>query len=296
MSIVGLENEFLKVGVKLKGAELCSVIDKKTEVEHIWRADPEVWGRHAPILFPLVGQVEGGEYRAEGNEYKLGQHGFARDNEFELVESTDSSLLFQLRSSQATKELYPYDFILSVSYSLEGNALSISYQVENTDSRDIYFNLGGHPGFSVPFTPETEFTDYALKFNEPEILDRILLTEQGLVSGEKIIGYLNNEKEIPLTYELFDQDALVFEGIKSETLSIISEKSDMELEFSLGNYPFLGIWSKPGARAPFVCIEPWYGHTAVEGNSKELKDRVNISQLLSGEKLSDTFKIRIKKA
>ena len=78
-----LENEYLKITVADAGAELISVWDKTTGRECIWNADPAVWNRHAPILFPFVGKVKDGKYRIGENEYTMKtQHGFARDRVF----------------------------------------------------------------------------------------------------------------------------------------------------------------------------------------------------------------------
>ena len=84
-----IENEVLKVGVAYHGAELSSVIDKRTGKEMIWQADPAYWKRHAPILFPFVGNVNKGVYRYKGKEYSMTPHGFARDMDFELLEKKD---------------------------------------------------------------------------------------------------------------------------------------------------------------------------------------------------------------
>ena len=62
-----IENEFLKIGVEYHGAELSSIYDKKRDKELLWQADPAFWKRHAPILFPFVGNVNKGVYRYNGN-------------------------------------------------------------------------------------------------------------------------------------------------------------------------------------------------------------------------------------
>ncbi len=288
-----LENSEVKVQVKLKGAELCSFYDKENSLEHLWQADPGVWGRHAPILFPLVGQVEDGEFISEGQTYKMGQHGFARDNDFKIVVQESDTLIFELKSSSDLKKLYPYAFSLRVKYVLANSKLAVTYSVENVDSKEIFFNLGAHPGFVVPFSKNHSFSDYYLEFSQKETLDRILLDSTGLVSGEKDQVYLNDQSIIKLADSLFDDDALVFEGTKSDSISIKSHLTNRELKFSLGNYPFLGIWSKPKANAPFICIEPWYGHTAVKGTDKELSQRVAVSSLMPSEVLEDSFSIEL---
>lgn len=288
-----LENDFVKIGVKVKGAELCSYFDKQSKTEHVWQADPNVWGRHAPILFPLVGQVEGGEYTVNGKVYKMGQHGFARDLDFMIIEEGHDVLTFELKSNNYTRERYPFNFSLKIKYLLSGKKLTVTYSVLNTDNKEIFFNLGGHPGFCVPFDEKESVLDYYLNFSEKETLDRILLTSSGLVSGKIKESYLSQSSKIPLSSSLFDDDALVFSRVKSEFISIKNAENHRELRFGLGDFPFLGIWSKPKAKAPYVCIEPWYGHTAVLGNSTEISQRVGVSSLTPSGILEDSFSIEV---
>lgn len=288
-----LENSKVRIGVNQKGAELSSFFDKGTSQEYIWQADASFWGRHAPILFPLVGQVEDGIFCVEGKSYSMGQHGFARDNNFQVVTEEKDTLVFELSSSSETKKVYPYDFLLKVTYRLVENKVVITYSVKNIDSQQIFFNLGAHPGFSIPFEGNLNFSDYYLEFSSKETLDRMQLNSKGLLSGEKTSRYLDNNNVIPLDYKMFDDDALIFERVQSDYLYIKSKKSTRSLKFGLGNFPFLGIWTKPKASAPFICIEPWYGHTAIEGANKELSYRSGVSSLMPSEVLEDSFSIEL---
>lgn len=259
-----IENENLIVQINSKGAEVCSIFDKNSRVEHIWQADAEIWGRHAPILFPIVGQLEGGNYEYKNQTFKMSQHGFARDSEFKLKEKFDNSLIFELKSSGDTLMHYPYDFILTVLYRLEGRKLHVRYKVENTNSVEMPFSIGAHPGFNCPFSPEEDFEDYYLEFSEKETSDRLLFND-GLLTGAKEEKYLNNSNVLDLNYGLFDNDALIFDTIKSEYVTLKSTKHDKFLRIGVAGFPFLGIWTKPGKNAPFLCIEPWYGITDTRG-------------------------------
>lgn len=255
-----IENDNLIVQINSKGAEICSIFDKNSRIEHIWQANAEIWGRHAPILFPIIGQLEGGNYEYKNQTFKMNQHGFARDSEFKLKEKFDNSVIYELKSSGDTLMHYPYDFILTVLYRLEGRELHVRYKVENTNSVEMPFSIGAHPGFNCPFSSEEDFEDYYLEFSEKETSDRLLFSD-GLLTGEKRSNFLNNTNVLELNYDLFNDDALIFNNIKSEYITLKSTKHNKSLQVKIAGFPFLGIWSKPGQKAPFICIEPWHGIT-----------------------------------
>nr|WP_253295574.1 hypothetical protein [Roseburia sp. MSJ-14] len=49
-----LKNEQLTVGFETKGAEMISLRGNKSGKEYLWNADAKFWGRHSPVLFPIV--------------------------------------------------------------------------------------------------------------------------------------------------------------------------------------------------------------------------------------------------
>ena len=142
-----MENENLRVQISDHGAELSSIYDKAADREAVWIGDPAFWNRHAPVLFPFVGKVNGGFYTHKGVKYPIGQHGFARDNEFECIENTENKTVHRLVSTEETKKVYPFDFAFTVTQELSGRTLTITWKVENTGDDDMYFSVGGHPAF-----------------------------------------------------------------------------------------------------------------------------------------------------
>ena len=251
-----IQNEHLQVQANQKGAELASVFSPKKNIEYVWTADPKFWGRHSCILFPLVGKVNNDAYRIGEKNYELKQHGFARNMEFTLVEHHSTSMLFELKNSPSSLEIYPYQFRLLIGYELLENKVKITYTVENTDNQAIYFSIGGHPGFNVPLMPNEKRSDYTLVFNKKETAVRHLL-EGGFFNG-KTKTVLDNDNRIPITNDLFDDDALVFRNMKSDEVSLENGQGKKVLTFNFTGFPDLGIWSK-NAEAPFVCLEPWFG-------------------------------------
>ena len=170
-----LENDFLKVTIDDHGAELFSIYDKEKSREVLWQGDPNFWGRHAPILFPNVGKHYGNHYRIDGMEYPSKQHGFARDTDFTCIDSTLDSVTHQIRSTEETRKVYPFDFVLRIRHILKGRTLTVSWKVANNSDRDMYFAIGGHPAFHVPVLPDTRRSDYSLTFNGEDSLTYLLL-------------------------------------------------------------------------------------------------------------------------
>lgn len=276
-----IHNSFLKVSVKPKGAELTSVHHLESGQEFLWQADPDVWGRHAPVLFPIVGQVKGGKYTFEGKEYALSQHGFARDREFKIEHQSEDQISLSLTYDDGSLKVYPFKFKLTITYSLEGAKLKSTYKVENFDHSDMYFSLGLHPGFQCPIESSLGFEDYYLEFNENESLDRLNL-EGPFLKGETP-KFLKG-KRIDLKHDLFDDDALIFEGFQSSAITLKSDKSPRALEMGIKDFPLIGIWSKPNAGAPFVCIEPWFG-VADELDGEKTYDQKKGIQKLEGKEV-----------
>ena len=261
-----LENNWLKVNVKQKGAEICNLIEKTNNVEHIWQADPLVWNRHAPILFPIVGQVENNTYTVEGKDYKLPQHGFARDKEFSIESQTTDSIVLVVESDSSTLEIYPFQFRLYVSYTLLNDKVEIEYRVVNIDSKTIYFSIGAHPGFVCPFGENESFGDYILEFEKDESADRLLF-EAGLLNGKMVDSYLNGTNTIQLSYDVFKDDAIILKNLKSDYVDLENTKTGKKLRFFFRGFPLLAFWTKPGMNAPFLCIEPWYGVADTKGQN-----------------------------
>jgi galactose mutarotase-like enzyme len=283
-----LKNDELTAVLTTQGAELVSLTDAEG-IEYIWGADERYWKRHTPILFPIVGKIVEGKYSFKGKEYLLPAHGFARDMVFEVENETKESITFVLTSSLNTKAMYPFDFCLKVIYTLEGKRLHITYEVVNVDSDTLYFKIGAHPGIRCPLFEGETIEDYYLEFEKQEDITELLVTPD---------VYLSNEtrqfarKEINLTKDLFKDGPLVFSQYKSASMSLKSLKNHKKLTVEFENFPFLGIWSTTD-EAPFICIEPWYGHADFVDDSKEITEKKDILGLKPTEVFKCTHSISI---
>lgn len=287
--MISIENEYIKVGILEHGAELCSYIDKKNKREVIWDGDSAYWKRHSPVLFPLIGKIENGEFRLGEKTYNLSAHGFARDKKFQLVNKKEDSITLELTADEETRKGYPFEFSLQVILTLQEKQLTVAYKIINTESNDIYFCVGAHPGIKVPTKKGLKYDDYKITFEKEEKSDRLLLTPEGFRTGKVEKEWLNGNT-INLKEELFKDDALIFDDLKSKSLLIESEKGGDKVKVGWSNYPDMGIW-KSYNNSPFICIEPWNGMADQSGLFNDFKDKKGVVKLSGNSEFECAFTI-----
>ena len=274
-----------------RGAELTSLCTTANDLEYIWPADPAVWARHAPVLFPLVGRLPGDAYRYEGLDYKLPQHGFARDQDFAVMRQTATELVFRLRHDEASRAVFPFAFELTITYTLHEARLTVRWDVRNpAASQPLLFSIGAHPAVRCPLLPGEAFEDYYFEFDHPVTLERHLL-QGGLLTG-KTASVLTQGRELPLTYELFADDALVFKHYDFTRLTLRARNSAHFVRFQFDGFPYLGLWTK-GPGAGFVCVEPWHGIASPTGQPGELSEKEGILTLDPGQVFSASYTIEV---
>lgn len=287
-----LKNEILTVQVKEHGAELSSI--RKGFTEYLWQADPAFWGRHSPVLFPIVGSVWEKRYRVGDKEFELGQHGFARDMDFVMIEGTDTLVRYRLVSDEETLGKYPWPFVLEISYRLEGGRLDVIWEVSNPGEEDMYFQIGAHPAFNYPdYDPQTSERGF-LSFDRADGLECIRIKEKGCVDADvKYPLDMPSDGFLPLAKDTFDAiDTIMLQDgqIGSVTLYRTDRTPWLRLCFDA---PVVGIWSPPGKNAPFICLEPWYGRCDRAGYEGDYRDKDWINRLAPGERFSSVYSIEI---
>lgn len=278
-----ISNSNLTAQIKHLGAELFS-LKSDQNIEYIWEGNPAFWGKHSPVLFPIVGTLKNNSYSFNEEKYQLNRHGFAREMEFELIEKSEESVTFSLVSTIESKKSYPFDFELQICYSLVKNKLNIDYKVINKNDFIMPFAIGAHPAFALP----GNFEDYSLEFQEQEILKYYLL-EDGLISNNSNELQLDN-RQLGLNYQLFENDALVFKTLKSKSITILKNTNPI-LKVNFSDFPNLGIWTV--VKAPFLCIEPWFGYSDTLNEYDDFSKKEGIQLLKKLETFESNYNIEI---
>ncbi|MEM7371208.1 MAG: aldose 1-epimerase family protein [Bacteroidota bacterium] len=286
-----LHNSLLQLSVNTTGAELCSLRSLASNIEYLWQADPEFWANHAPVLFPIVGGLKHNLYVHEGKEYSLPRHGFIRYNDkIVLRRKGEDFLTYGLRYDAESLEVYPFKFDFEITFRLQGHQIVVHHQVRNLGKKSMYFSVGGHPAFSCPLHPDESYADYYLEFEQNETVRTWVLDTGGQIEKEGPL-MLNKSAVLPLHDQLFDNDALIFKDLSSKRVRLKSRKSGQILTVRYDNWPYLGIWAKPGAS--FVCIEPWLGLADHSDTDQVLKNKIGILMLEAQAQFDASYMIEI---
>lgn len=271
-----IENQWLKVMVQAKGAELTSLYHKQTALQYMWNGDPAFWAKHSPILFPIVGTLKNNSYIHKGKTYNLPRHGFARDKQFAIEEQLPDSITFLLRDDESTAAVFPFCFHFRIKYTLYENTLAVAYDVENMGEDDMYFSIGAHPAFKVPIEEGLHYTDYYLEFEKAESSPRWPISPDGLIQKDAQ-PFFNHTTKLELSKPLFERDALVFKHLASAHISLKTDKSPHGLQMFFPGFPYMGIWA--AKNADFVCIEPWCGIADSVDADQQLEHKEGINKL-----------------
>lgn len=281
--MITIHNEQLSATVALRGAELKSLVYQG--LEYIYPSEEQLWGKSAPLLFPITGSVNGDTYTHKGVLYHMDKHGFAQESLFTVVEHTDARAVLRLKENEQTLAQYPFRFCLDVVYELTGNALSVRYIVKNDSDEPMYFSIGAHEGY---YTPEG-IEDYDVIFDEAVTLDSTPL--YGPLVTDLRTRIVTNSKVLPLYDKYFVSDALVFEGVSCRGLTLRNRKNEKSVHVSFPFAKNLLLWHKPSA--PYMCIEPWAGIPDRLGKGKELSKKEGIMSLGVGQEYSGEHTITV---
>lgn len=282
-----MENDQLKLTVTTWGAQVKSVVHKGDGVEHIWQADRDIWGYHAPILFPYCGKLAEKKFEAKGQVYTTGQHGFARYMEHSLLTQTGDTIVMELRTNSRILKKFPYRFRLLSTFTLEGDTIHHTLTVENRDTEPLSFGIGFHPAFNVPFDDRHRAEDYELRFSELESPICLNTLPHDLIHGN-IYLMPTNITAIPVNEHIFARGGHCMVNLRSAKLGLFEKDSGRGVVCDIGPFPYTTIWSKPGTPR-FVCISPSYSLPSPEGGSIRWEDKAAAAIVAPGQSWSCTL-------
>lgn len=293
MAITTIKKGKIEASIDSMGAQLTSL--KLDGTEYLWQADPAYWGKHAPILFPIVGSLRNGTAQSAEGTCTMERHGIARINEHNLIHVSEdgSNATFELTENESTLAAFPYKFTLNMTYAITGNAtLSQTFKVTNTGKVNLPFSVGGHPAFNVPLAEDEAFEDYVVKFTKAWTCTVPTVNADGLADWDNSQELPQKADTIPLTHELFANDSLMFTDVPDRTLSLVSTKSGHGIKMDFDRFRYIAIWSSNN-NAPFVALEPWTGYTTATNEDDVFEHKADITVLAPGNSFVRTFSMTL---
>ncbi len=286
-----LQNTQLAIEVESAGGELMS-IQTPDGTHYLWQGDPAYWASRATNLFPVVGRLLESRYTYEGKSYEIPLHGFVKKSQLECTGQTADTLVFTLRDSEETRQMYPFAFEYQIAYTLVGSKLAIEYRVHNPGEKPLYFGVGGHPGFYVPLEDGPAFEDCCLEFAQPHTPNLQIFTDACLATGDKKPYPLEDDRRLPLRHDLFDNDALIFSDI-CRSVTLKSDKGGRAVQVDFPDMPYLALWHRPKTEAPYVCIEPWASLPGRCDQITDLEQKEDLIRLAPGGRYVNRWSITI---
>lgn len=252
-----LSNGIIEVHISSVGAEIQSLRRVSAPHEYLWQGDAAFWNRRSPILFPICGTLWQQKALIQGRDYEITQHGFLRDMNFELTADEDRYMAFTARSDARSRQLFPYDFEVTIDYTLLRGILTVGWFVRNTGHVTLPFQIGAHPGFLYPKYDETDEVHGFLSFDSPTSLTSTVLSGPYVTNSYFDIPIPPNGL-LPLTNHTFDCDTIIEASGRVHRITLHDKESRPIITIK-HSMPITAIWSPRGGAAPFVCIEPWHG-------------------------------------
>ena len=284
-----LENDALAVRISSKGAELQSVVCEG--IERMWSGDPAVWGRRAPLLFPLIGRLRDGWYANGGERVDAPMHGFCRDRAFAAEQVSGTHARFETTSDEGTRAVFPFDFRLRVDFSLEGATIVKAHTVENAGEVPMPFELGGHEAYATRLLPGERMADYYVRFEGADALGMFDMDEEGILALPKI-GVPLEDGRLTKTPEQLGIDTVVLENVPGGRVVLASAANPHEVEVEFPNFPYLGIWTKAGQDdARYLCLEPWSALPDAHFSPRKLAEKPGVRVLAPGERATLAYRM-----
>ncbi|AZZ48705.1 aldose 1-epimerase family protein [Rathayibacter rathayi] len=284
-TVLALGSESLRIALTTAGAEMTSLRDGEGR-EYLWQAGPE-WRRHAPVLFPIIGRLPGDALQHDGVEHRMGQHGFARDRVFDLAGVSADEAVFRLRSDDATRAMFPFDWTLLIAYAVTDATLRITQTLENRGSTPLGYSLGNHPAFALPLPGGRG--EHRIRFAQPEPEGYRRAPENLLLAARHPAPLEDGVLAVDDGH--FAEGVMIFDESRRRTLRLEADGAARSIEIDTGDFDVVGVWKPVGAR--FVCLEPWRGVPTPEGWDGDIVDKPGQIVLGPGEQRTLSSRIAL---
>lgn len=292
--IATLKNHTFTAQIDSLGAQLISLSDIASQKEYVWQRDAAYWPNASPLLFPVVGACRNDKTNIDGTWYEIPKHGFCKMSDFTVSQTSDTSVVFTLCDNAFTHTMYPYAFRLTLTYTLQEDGLHMDYEVTNTDSKPIHYLIGAHPGFNCPLEKGEHFEDYVLEFEQEETASAMKYDlTAGQFAADNRVSLLEHSRVLPLRYDLFTEDAIFFDSLKSKKVALKHPVTGKGLEMSFPDFETIAFWTPMTSKAPFLCIEPWNGSAIRSDEDDDFLNRHYLQTLEVGEQKQYHIGIRI---
>ncbi len=289
MKTYKIQNDILYAEISSRGAELLSL--KCGETEIIWQGDEKYWKDRSPNLFPYVGRLWQKTYIYDGRQYPLDIHGFVKNSVLEPESVTEAAASFALKSSDETLKIYPFDFVYKVTFEIKNDALYVTYGVENTGEKTMYFGLGGHPGINLPLDNGHVFEDYALYFCKDAAPEKAVFSEDCFFLDAYEPFALREDQRLDMEHNLFDNDAIILKN-HGDRVILKPRRGGRGVTVGLRDFTYLGLWHRPKTDALYVCIEPWTSLPSKRGVITDIAEQSDLIKLEKTEKYTACYYIR----
>lgn len=277
--IIEIKSNAASAKIDSMGAQLISLQDREA-VEYIWQRNPSIWGNCSPLLFPIVGNCRNNKTIIEDKVCEIPKHGFCKTTDFQLISQTESSVTFGFDNSAVPAGVYPYQFAFHASYTLTDRTLTLSMEVINHDSKDIFYCIGTHPGFNCPLHNGERFEDYELIFGVQESHGyRSYDTANLQFDMRTEHPFPGSGKSIPLSRNLFESDAIWFDRPNSREVSLVNPSTGKGIKVSFEDFSSIAFWTATAREATYICLEPWNGSAVCSDEDNDFQHKNHLQKL-----------------
>ena len=219
----------------------------KNGEEYLWLRDKNFESTDRPrcgipILFPNCGKPDGGVHHFGGADYPIEVHGLADLVPWQVKTAADDAIELTLAPNGLTKFVYPFDFLLTMRYTLAGHTATLALTVANTGDKDLPFSVGFHPYFAASSLDNVSFA-----------IDAATCSENA--KGEQPAA----PETITLTRKPGSADSIrLMTGVKSPmVMTDAGNGHKVTVAFDEATFDKGVLWQQDAES--FVCMEPWNG-------------------------------------